>query len=430
MPDPSEHLRLVGSDEHCDPSPFDVPGCDQFARRSLTPVRPTNASTGPVRRPLPQPPASVPGQPETGASVSVVWPSVHWLEHYIDCPDGRRCHHHTAFPDWWLGMVTRGIPYASNADVALQHAVGRVNRYKAHPPLRPEPLLFTQQVVLDSLVVAPAPITESWVMGSLAAVGGMARWVHSIGQPLTREHVLKESTRYRWISGAGHLEPESARIYAVRLELISDHLNGAVVKRLPRATKVDEAPVSPLTAIEQADLWTWARGLRRQTRRERVQGHIVLGLGLGLTRAEKYAVNSNHVFTDADGVHVALMDPDGALLRFVTCRREWEQRLLDIVLSIQPGGYLVSPWSTTVPPGSAVDESLRRAHKWGPPVEFNNVRLRNTWLCEHLQDGTPLKVLMAAAGMSEANHLHKLLTLLPEPTSVEAAANLRGRARG
>jgi hypothetical protein len=324
-------------------------------------------------------------------------------------------------------MVTRGIPYASDTDEALQNAVGRVNRFKGHPPLQPEPLLFTQQAVLDSLVVAPAPINESWVMGSLAAVGGIARWVHNTGQPLTRAHVFSEETRYRWVDGAGHLTKESARIYAVRLELIADHLNGAVIKRLPRATKVEEAPVEPLTLVEEADLWTWSRGLRAVKKRQRVQGHIVLGLGLGLTRAEKYQVHAGHVSADDHGVHVHVTDEAGTVLRTVTCRRDWESRLLGLVEDTQPGGYLVRPWETTPPRGSAVDESIRRVHKWGPPVAFNNVRLRNTWLCHHLQDGTPLKVLMAAAGMAEANHLHKLLTLLPEPTAAESAAALRGR---
>jgi hypothetical protein len=323
-------------------------------------------------------------------------------------------------------MVTRGIPYDSDHDKALQHAVGRVNRFKGHPPLLPEPLLFTQQAVLDSLVVAPAPITEAWVMGSLAAVGGIVRWAHNTGQPLTRENVFGERTRYRWVEGAGHLTKESARIYAVRLELIADHLNGATVKRLPRATKVDEAPVEPLSLSEEADLWTWARGLRPMTRRQRVMGHVVLGLGVGLNRAEKYRIRTEDVSADTEGVHVRVTGPTGEPVRVITCRRTWEDRLLALATDAGPGRYLVAPWRDTAPTPGNVDESLRRAHKWGPPVDFNNVRLRNTWLCRHLQDGTPLKVLMAAAGMAEANHLHNLLALLPEPTAADVARALRG----
>lgn len=325
-------------------------------------------------------------------------------------------------------MVTRGIPYSSDADQALQHAVGRVNRFKGHPPLLPAPLLFTQQAVLDSLVVAPAPVTEAWVMGSLAAVGGMARWVHNTGQPLTREHVFGEETRYRWGDGAGHLTKESARIYRVRLELIADHLNGATIKRLPRATHVKEAPVEPLTLTEEADLWTWARSLRREMRRQRVQAHIVLGLGVGFQRAEKYRVRSEHVSVDSRGVHVLVTDEKGAPLRSVTCRRDWEERLLELAANTQHGGYLMRPWSTAPPTPSTLDESMRRAQKWGAPVEFNNIRLRNTWLCHHLVDGTPLKVIMAASGMAEVKHLHNLLPLLPEPPADEVAAALRGRS--
>ncbi|WP_343908564.1 hypothetical protein [Nocardioides aquiterrae] len=324
--------------------------------------------------------------------------------------------------------MTRGIPYAADTDVALQHAVGRVNRFKGHPPMQPDALLFTRQAVLDSLVVAPAPITESWVMGSLAAVSGLVRWVHNTGQPLAREHVFSEEVRYRWVDGAGHLTKESARIYAVRLELIADHLNGAVVKRLPRATKVQEAPVEPLTPFEEADLWVWSRGLRPLTRRQRVQASIVTGLGLGLTRGEKYLLVKEDVTVTGDGVFATIAHPVTGEVRTVACRRDWEDRLAALVFEMKPHHYLTAPWRDTRPSPQSADESMRRAHKARPPVDFNNVRLRNTWLCHHLANGTPLKVLMQAADMAEANHLHNLLTLLPDVSEADALAALRGRA--
>lgn len=377
-------------------------------------VRQFGNPTGPAKRPLPSRP-----------SPSKDWPSVAWLAHYACCARGRRCRRHVAFPEWWLLMVTRGIPYGTDADEALQNAVTRVNKFKGHPPLLPEPLLFTQQAVLDALCVAPAPVTESWVMGSLAAVGGLARWVHRTRQPLTREHVFSEETRYRWIGGAGHLTTESARIYAVRLELIADTLNGVTAgRRLPRATKVQEAPLEPLTLMEEADLWTWSRGLRPLTRRQRVQATLILGLGTGLTRSEKYAVRSEDVAVDADGVHVTLNLTNGAT-RIVTCRRDWEDRLSTIAFETPPEHLLMAPWRTTMPQGTVADEAMRRAHKYNPPAAFNNLRLRNTWLCRHLEAGTPLKVLMAAAGMAEANHLHKLLTLLPDVDPALAKHTLR-----
>jgi hypothetical protein len=324
-------------------------------------------------------------------------------------------------------MVTRGIPYNADSDEALQMGASRVKRYKGHPPLLPDVLAFTQKAVLDSLVVAPAPLTDSWVMGALAAVSGLAKWVHNTGQPLTREHVFSEETRYRWIDGAGHLTKESAKIYAVRLELIGDHLNGAAEKRLPRATKEEHPPLEPLTAAEETDLWMWSRGLRRTTRRQRIQGTIVTGLGLGLTRAEKYLLVKEDVTVGPDGVWVRVTHPATSAVRTVACRRDWEERLANLVFDMEPGRYLLAPWRSDPPGPTSGDESVRRAHKERPPVDFNNMRLRNTWLCHHLAQGTPLKVLMEAAAMVEANHLHNLLTLMPDVPDPEAQAMLRGR---
>lgn len=372
-------------------------------------------SVGPVARPLPGPP-----------SPTVEWPSVEWGHHRNECSDGRRCRHHVKFPEWWLLMVTRGIPYSSDANEALQHAAGRVTRFKGHPPLQPAALLFTQRAVLDSLVVAPAPVTESWVMASLAAVSGITRWAHNTGQPLTRHHVFDEETRYRWVHGAGHLTNDSARMYRVRLELIGDHLNGAVVKRMPRTTETYEAPLKPLSLTEEADLWGWSRGLRPLSRRQRVQASVVLGLGVGLTRAEKFRVAREHIKITPEGVLVTVSNSHTHDVRTIASRRDWEERLAALATATAPGHYLMAPWRDTPPPPSAVDESMRRAGKAWPPVQFNNHRLRNTWLCYHLAVGTPLRVLMEAADLAGANHLHSLMPFLPPVSPTDSIAALRG----
>ncbi|QSR29127.1 hypothetical protein CFI00_01150 [Nocardioides sp. S5] len=308
--------------------------------------------------------------------------------------------------------------------MALQMAVAMVNGYKGHPCLQPEPLRFTQQALIDSLAMAPTPVGNSWMRISLSALAGLARWAHSTGQPLTREHLLCEETRYRYIEWAGPAKgwtETSKNVTWVRLELIGDFLLGATPRELRKPTITEEAPVTPLSDADQADLWVWAKTLSVKKRVKRMTAFLALGLGCGLTGGELTRVKRDDVVIDEDGaVHVTVTSPKST--RTVTCLSHWERRLADIVLAVEPGHILTAPWRTE--PGlHSSNESVRRAMAKNPPVLMNSTRLRNTWLCWHLANGTPLKELMEASDMKEANHLHNLLQMLP-PTEPERTARL------
>jgi integrase len=324
-------------------------------------------------------------------------------------------------------MRNRGQALHPDADRALQLAVGMINGYKGHPILQPDVLLFTQQAVLDSLPTAPTPIGYAWMRITLSAVGGLGRWAHSTGQPLTREHLLCEETRYRYIEWAArHNEWAEMTKNTTwdRLQLIGDFLLGGTPRELRKPTITEEAPVIPLTLNEQADLWVWAKTLSVKKRVKRMTAFIALGLGCGLTGGELARAVREDAVIDADGaVHVTVTNTKGT--RTVTCVAHWEERLADIVRAVEPGHLLTAPWRTDPGPGSS-NESVRRAMVKNPPVVFNSIRLRNTWLCWHLQHGTPLKELMEASGMKEANHLHNLLPLLPDTDPTRSARLLRG----
>lgn len=323
-------------------------------------------------------------------------------------------------------MVTRGVPYSSDADEALQLASRHVSRYLGIPKLPPEPLLFTQQAVLDSLCVAPAPICKPWVTRSLASVSGLVRWVHETGQPLTRQHVFDSETRYRYIQRQMRANWTTSRDYEIRLELIAETLNGVSLFPLPRViTDVEEVDVAPLSRTEEADLWEWSRGLRPASRLHRVQGSLVLGLGVGLMRTDKYTVRGRDVFTDSAGVHVNATSERTGRPRRVTCRRDWEDRLLLLKERTPDSCFVISPKRDNWKSLGTVDEMLRLAQKSSPPAVFNNIRLRNTWLCRHLEAGTPLKVLKKAADLNDLNHPNSLLSLLPDVPAADVAAALR-----
>ena len=406
-------LRLVvPSQPLADPDPATGDAATEAARSA----RPAGGHvSGPVPRPLPQPPAGVP------------WPSGDWLAHYSACPLGRRCRHRFEFPGWWLAMNNhRHIPLHADPDEALQAAVAMINGFKGHPALLPEPLVFAQQLVIDSLAIAPTPIGVSWMRITLGAVAALVRWAHMTGQPLTREHLLSEETRYRFMATRTDLAKGTANLYWVRLELIAEFLNSVTPNRiLPKPTSTEEAPITPLTPADETDVWLWASTIRGRQgiRRHQVMATIVLGLGCGLTGGEVIRCLSEHVAVTETGVHVTATKPNGTT-HTVTCRQDWETRLANLVADIAPSRQVVAPHRDAIS-HNALLLTCQRARA-NSPVPFNSIRLRNTWLCHHLSAGTPLKVLMAASGMKEANHLHNLLPLMAEESPEAAAQMLRG----
>lgn len=71
-------------------------------------------------------------------------------------------------------MGGRGVPFHPEAPVAMQMAKTRIGTYKGSKPVFDQPTrLLVQGIVLDSLIIAPQPVTPGWVHTSLMAVGGL-----------------------------------------------------------------------------------------------------------------------------------------------------------------------------------------------------------------------------------------------------------------
>ena len=190
-------------------------------------------------------------------------------------------------PEWWLLMAKRGVPFNADSERAFQMALARIRTYKGSKPVFDEATrLLVQGIVIDSLVAAPQPVSWGWVHTSLMTVGGLVRWAQANAEPLTREHLLSQRTRNRFLNlGTAGLKDVSRRNYRCRLDLIATVLSSTpATTTVTRALQHGEA-VEPHTASEIATLWMWAHGLRPASRRVRVQAVLVLGLGCGLRAA-------------------------------------------------------------------------------------------------------------------------------------------------
>ena len=170
----------------------------------------------------------------------------------------------------------------------------------------------------------------------------------------------------------------------------------------------------------------WAQGLRPATRRDRILGVLVLGLGCGLRASELTTITPESVTVDEYGVHVTVVTDRGT--RVVTCDRVWEDRLLDLVANTEPGHPLTSPWRAEPDerPRAPERAGVRPAHRTRRSRGSRRGRCgtRGWW------PGSPRaprsRRCMDAAGLESIEALKAFLVYVPALSPAERAAALRG----
>lgn len=441
-------LRLVDPDDLHGPSPFDVPGC-AFAADSADggeipgsgseaagDAAPARVAHWGRRSPLFQSPRADYSirWTETGLVGSVPpeadgdWPSDRWRAHLASCGPVRACRHRVPEPEWWVLMAGRGFPFHPDAATAREMANETINRFKGHPTLPEELLRFTQEVARDSLIVAPQPVGPTWVKSTLAIVAMLVRSVASDGGPITREHVFTETARNRllYVHMADYKQ-NSVRTYRGRLDLITMALQGVTVRTVGSLPPLQNSlPSDPCTVEEEATLYPWAAGLRPDERRKRMVATVVVGLAVGARTPELIRLRSDDITVNATGVHVCLTNTDG-VSRVVTCRREWEDRLIELVKITPPGHYLVAPWRDTQISDNTYSLTVWNAQQASTPPRYFSARsLRSTWLVRQMEAGVPVRSLLEAADLRSGESLFRMLAFTRTQDPVAASAALRG----
>lgn len=358
-----------------------------------------------------------------------IWPSELWLRHVPSCSNPRKCDHPVAWPDWWLAMSQRGVPFHPDREEALQMALRRIAGFKGRGyDHKPEAQEFVRAVTVDALIVAPQPVTKGWVHTTLMATSGLVRWALGAGERLDRDHLFSERTRNRFLNlGCGHLTDTAVRNYKCRLDLIAAAFSDGAAEPFVQSTTrqlFPEEAVEPHSGADLDALWRWANWLRPATRRRRVMATLVLSAGCGLRSREIVAVRPADVSVDDHGVHVSV---GGNKPRTVTCLAAWEDELILLRDSTTEERPILSPWRDE-PTTSKFLSTLTGATQTGnePPVWFSPRSLRNTWIVSHLTHGTRGDVLLAAAGIESLESFMSYLPHLKEPDDIECARLLRG----
>lgn len=101
---------------------------------------------------------------------------------------------------------------------------------------------------------------------------------------------------------------------------------------------------------------------------------------------------------------------------------EWERDLLDAIEGLPAQSYVFMGGRA----GRNKNIITHFVYKTSGDFKPHTYRLRVTWIVHHLTAGTPVKPLLAAAGVGSASLLSRYLQYLPDVEVDEVRRMLRG----
>lgn len=179
-------------------------------------------------------------------------------------------------------------------------------------------------------------------------------------------------------------------------------------------------PVAPYTPSEVIALKSWASGQASDYLRLSCHALLALGLGAGLSAAEVGDVQARHLHVDDDGVMVEVV---GARARIVPVLAAWEPTLRSIAGAAMTKDLFVFRPRRVRAHRNLVGNFIYKTNI--DRVRPNLQRMRVTWVVTHLVAGTPVKALVAAAGVESLEALTRYLVHVPELGRDEYRTSLR-----
>ena len=265
------------------------------------------------------------------------------------------------------------------------------------------------------------PVSPDLAKKALSVVTTHTHWAWQRGCELDRSVVFDRLVIEEFIAAgcpsnwsAGTRRNMRGQLFKVSRSLLGDESN------VPRIYPVrGDNPAAPYSANELAALRSWAKGQRTPLRRRNVSALLALGAGAGLKVDDLVSLRPRDI-VEIEGF--VIVNVVGKRPRQVPVLADWMDDLLEVISNLSPDEYVFVPGRT----GSGrnlVNDTVRNT---SGVFKSNTFRLRSTWIVHHLTIGTPLKPLMAAAGVNSCDLFSRYFQFVPDVETSEARRLLRG----
>ena len=274
---------------------------------------------------------------------------------------------------------------------------------------------------VETIVTAGAAATTYSDKELYAVVTPLAVWMHTkAGLELDAETALDPYTIDQFVMlGLAHYTKAGRGTMRSRLRRLSEALVPELGEKAQERTLGKSQRVAPYTTWEVTELRAWARALPPAIAAS--AGRLLaLGFGAGLQGSEIGQLEKDDI-TIEDGV---LVHVGGARPRDVPVLVEWEHAL-EAYASSHPADKYVFRVGRQTAHRNAVTNFVA---KHGGNVPLQARRMRASWIIQHLNGGTPVTILLPAAGLTSAEGLDPYLPWgAPPPHSREQLRNPHAR---
>jgi hypothetical protein len=325
-----------------------------------------------------------------------------------------------------LGPRWNKTPSRLRSGVSNHHNVWAVAlRIQEFNPMMPADDWAAIGTFVRSIVTDVQPHTPYRATSLLGTLSQYARWTWMAGNPLDRQTVFA-----RWLiedfiaNGCPRTWSASTRgNHRSRLFRMSEALFGPDAQTPLIAALPGSQPSTPYTPSELVTFRSWASGQATTQRRHDATVLLALAAGAGIGNADLANLRRKHI-TEADGgIDITII---GNRPRTVTVLAEWERDVRAAIENLEPE-MLVFGENRWAPSKNAVNNFISKTSGQHKP---NSQRLRATWIVHHLTANTPIKALMAAAGLNSFESFNRLIGFVPSPSPLLSRQLLRGNTAG
>lgn len=250
------------------------------------------------------------------------------------------------------------------------------------------------------------------------AVSQFTLWAwQSAGLPLETKTLFTRSVIAYYVEvGCGQLTVAARGNRRSLLLKIAEHLRGELPVRLRPLPSSD--PSAPYDSREVVSIISWARAQSTQERRINAHLLVSIGFGAGLSAVEIIRLRTRHIHRTGNEVDVIV---DDGRVRSVPVLHSFATLMPDLSHR-HPDSFAFRPHRTSLSE-NAISNFVARAKGIG--LSPQTQRMRATWVIHHLNAGTPLRALMAGAGLESIDALARFERFLAPVDPMAAAQLLR-----
>ncbi|MBC7678662.1 MAG: hypothetical protein H7233_06705 [Pseudorhodobacter sp.] len=302
----------------------------------------------------------------------------------------------------------------------------RVDRFIPGDPAADEHL-----PLIRTLASAAGPVNAQDAAELLTVLAGLACHLAAAGVEVTAASLLDPARIDRWVlTGLADRSSGTAANYRLRALRVAAAVNGTPRKAAPLHGSDPTRPYSPQ---DEDAIVRWAAAVPGGAGLDLLTA-VALSFGAGLTVTQIRCVRVLDVAPVSAGgdLTIEVTGEDGLPGHVAPVRRRYAKVLRDACMRPSSDGWLFRPDAPGRGGRNGISNLVDR--HLDPTVErFSPQRARATWIVRHLEAGTRVDLLLAAAGVTSlsafAGYVQHMTTPPPSASSVVGAALFLGDNR-